>query len=202
MFALTSAASRQSFPDPESAAPRQRLIRGATALFQRRGYHAVGITEILEAAQTPRGSLYYQFPGGKPELACRCIDWVTGEVVNGLHKARHSGHPAADIFAGIATATAAWLEASNWTEGSLLAALTQGTSPEDTALADALAHAYRRIRREIATILALDDMQRPEETADSIVANLEGATILARALQSREPLLLAAESIRHRLESN
>lgn len=202
MFALSPAASREPVPAPESVAPRQRLIRGATALFQRRGYHAVGITEILEAAQAPRGSLYYQFPGGKPELACRCIDWVTGEVVNGLHKARDSGRPAADIFARIATETAQWLEASSWTEGSLLAALTQGASPEDSALTEALAEAYRRLRREIAAILARDNIPRPEQTADSVITSLEGATILARALQSRDPLLRAAESIRHQLGHN
>lgn len=44
-----------------AAATRGRLIRAARRLFARRGYAGVGTNEIVRAAKTTRGGLYYHF---------------------------------------------------------------------------------------------------------------------------------------------
>ena len=56
---------------------RDRLIRAAADLFRRRGYHGVGMAELLEAAQAPKGSLYHHFPNGKSDLALAAASWAS-----------------------------------------------------------------------------------------------------------------------------
>ncbi|MFY8043743.1 MAG: TetR/AcrR family transcriptional regulator, partial [Rhodoferax sp.] len=52
----------------------------------RKGYHGVGLTELLSAAQAPKGVLYHHFPGGKAELAVAAIDAVVGQLTSGLDR--------------------------------------------------------------------------------------------------------------------
>ncbi|WP_333696765.1 TetR/AcrR family transcriptional regulator, partial [Phaeobacter italicus] len=55
---------------------RDKLIRTASRLFRSKGYDGVGLKEILAAADLPKGSLYYHFPGGKVELADAATRWA------------------------------------------------------------------------------------------------------------------------------
>lgn len=48
---------------------RDKLVWTASKLFQERGYHGVGLSEILAVAGLPKGSLYHHFPNGKADLA-------------------------------------------------------------------------------------------------------------------------------------
>ena len=47
---------------------RQRLLEAGDELFYNEGIHAVGIDRILEHANVAKGSLYYNFAGGKDDL--------------------------------------------------------------------------------------------------------------------------------------
>ena len=48
---------------------RDRIVTTAARLFRQKGFHGVGLSEILEASRAPKGSLYHHFPEGKPALA-------------------------------------------------------------------------------------------------------------------------------------
>jgi TetR/AcrR family transcriptional regulator, lmrAB and yxaGH operons repressor len=48
---------------------RDRIVTTAARLFRQKGFHGVGLSEILEASHAPKGSLYHHFPEGKPALA-------------------------------------------------------------------------------------------------------------------------------------
>ncbi|WP_198511718.1 TetR family transcriptional regulator, partial [Bacillus subtilis] len=41
---------------------RQHIIDVARAIITHKGYSAVGISEIVKAADIPKGSFYYYFP--------------------------------------------------------------------------------------------------------------------------------------------
>ncbi len=64
-------------PDPTT---RDRLITTAALLFRQKGYHATGLSEILAAAQVPKGSLYHHFPDGKSDLARAAADWTADQI--------------------------------------------------------------------------------------------------------------------------
>ena len=48
---------------------REKLAWTAAKLFQERGFHGVGLAEILKESGLPKGSLYHHFPNGKTDLA-------------------------------------------------------------------------------------------------------------------------------------
>ncbi|MGB9939644.1 TetR/AcrR family transcriptional regulator [Methanosarcina sp.] len=51
----------------------EKILTTAAFLFQKNGYHATGLNEIIKESATPKGSLYYHFPNGKEELAAATI---------------------------------------------------------------------------------------------------------------------------------
>lgn len=52
---------------------REKILTTAAILFQKKGYHATGLNEIIKESAAPKGSLYYYFPAGKEELAAATI---------------------------------------------------------------------------------------------------------------------------------
>jgi TetR/AcrR family transcriptional regulator, lmrAB and yxaGH operons repressor len=65
----------------EEKPPRERLLAAAAKLFQKKGYGAAGLNEILAASGSPKGSLYYYFPGGKLQLAIEAVEYA-GSIIN------------------------------------------------------------------------------------------------------------------------
>jgi AcrR family transcriptional regulator len=47
---------------------RERLLAASDELFYNEGIHTVGIDRVIEKADVAKGSLYYNFGGGKDEL--------------------------------------------------------------------------------------------------------------------------------------
>jgi TetR/AcrR family transcriptional repressor of lmrAB and yxaGH operons len=48
-------------------------MQTAAFLFQKNGYHATGLNEIIKESAAPKGSLYYYFSNGKEELLAATI---------------------------------------------------------------------------------------------------------------------------------
>jgi AcrR family transcriptional regulator len=55
-------------PAPKRLSARDRLLAASDELFYGEGIHTVGIDRVLERANVAKGSLYYNFAGGKDEL--------------------------------------------------------------------------------------------------------------------------------------
>lgn len=60
---------------------KDRLIRSAANLFRTRGYHGVGLNDLLTDAGAPKGSLYHHFPDGKADLAIAAATWASDEML-------------------------------------------------------------------------------------------------------------------------
>lgn len=65
-----------------SETTREKLLRTAAVLFRQKGYHGVGVSEILSASGVPKGSLYHHFPDGKQDLALSAADWTKEGMLN------------------------------------------------------------------------------------------------------------------------
>ncbi|MGE0182407.1 MAG: TetR/AcrR family transcriptional regulator [Parvularculaceae bacterium] len=57
---------------------REEIIITLFDLFRRSGYDAVSIADISEATGLGKSSLYYHFPGGKPDMAEAVADFARG----------------------------------------------------------------------------------------------------------------------------
>jgi len=62
------------------ASTRDQIIEKTCELLELQGYHATGLNQIIKESSTPKGSLYYHFPGGKEALAIEAVTRV-GEIV-------------------------------------------------------------------------------------------------------------------------
>ncbi|PTX54877.1 TetR family transcriptional regulator [Litoreibacter ponti] len=78
---------------------RERLVIQAALLFQQKGYHGVGMAEILEAADAPKGSLYHHFPKGKSDLALAAAHFASDQMLVILDAAFAEG----DLAHGVTT---------------------------------------------------------------------------------------------------
>lgn len=59
---------------------RDRIVLVSAERFRRKGYNGVGLSEILEAARVPKGSLYHHFPNGKADVALAAADLAGREM--------------------------------------------------------------------------------------------------------------------------
>jgi len=59
---------------------REKILTTAAFLFQKNGYHATGLNEIIKESGTPKGSLYYHFPSGKEELVAATIKLMGDKI--------------------------------------------------------------------------------------------------------------------------
>ena len=112
-----------------------------TDALRRRGFHGVGVSDILQQAGAPKGVLYHHFPGGKAELAVAAIDQVVDRMVAGLDQllARQTD-PMLATRQWLEAATGR-LQASDFESGCPLATIALETTAADTALQAALARA-------------------------------------------------------------
>ncbi len=53
---------------------REKILEAATELFHLKGYHATGLSQIIQESGISKGSLYYHFPNGKEQLAVEAIN--------------------------------------------------------------------------------------------------------------------------------
>ncbi|WP_088625230.1 TetR/AcrR family transcriptional regulator [Oceanicola sp. 22II-s10i] len=180
----------------ESVPTRQRLIRAALELFQQRGYHAVGVTEIHTRARCPKGSLYHHFPGGKAALAIAAVDWLEAEITASFDRAADKAIPADRQISHLFQQTAGWVTGTGYASGALLAVLAQEVVPHEADLSKRLGQAVDAATTALARALAAGGGD--PAMAGPILAMLDGAVAQARACHSPAPFE-AAETAALRL---
>lgn len=168
---------------------RDRMVRSAATLVRERGVHGVGLRQIVDHADAPRGSLQRYFPGGKAQLITEALNLVSADVL----RATESGvAEAATLGEAIDAIFAPWRQVlidNNFTMGCPLAATVIDASGDD------------RLREEARVLFdqwrdcvhaALVKFGARESTAEDnpsvLLAALEGSLMLSRANQSTEPL--------------
>jgi TetR/AcrR family transcriptional regulator, lmrAB and yxaGH operons repressor len=187
----------------EERGTRERLIRAMGEALQRCGMNGIGLTELLAAAQAPKGVLYHHFPGGKTELTVATIHFTAERMLARLDRLLGSE---ADPITALTTwmgAAQARLGDSGFETGCPLATVALETTATDTELRDALAAAFGAIRARLAEALVRSG--QPKATADGlaalIVSAYEGGLLQARVERSLEPMLSAVHALVALLEA-
>lgn len=186
----------------EPQTTRERILRAAIRLFQQRGYHGTGLTEILAEAEAPKGSLYHHFPEGKAQLGVAAIASVAADYEALFARRRARGVHAADIVRKLAAAQAQWLKDTHWREGGLFSVLAQGFLPDAPQVQKALAQAYLQRRDLLEQALREDGVRDASGLAMLAMAALDGGMIQAAAVRDGRPLLTAAERAARAIEAD
>ena len=190
-------AARKSIPT------RDRILKAAKHLFQRRGYYAVGTAEILAASHAPKGSMYHHFPDGKEQIAIEAVKTIRNDVLAAMRLLEEKELSAADSVRALAKGMAQWLKDSNYREGTMLASTTVGSVPDLPKLHAALKEAFDDWRAQIVKLLTSEGWTKPSATAmaQTLLAGIEGAMILARIDQDERVVIKVAETLAALIEN-
>jgi AcrR family transcriptional regulator len=172
---------------------RERIVDASGELFRRQGYAATGMKQIVTAAQAPFGSVYHFFPGGKEQLGAETIR-RSGVLYGQLLPAVFDQAPdvvtaTRDFFAGAAE----HLRATDYADACPIATVALEVSSSSEPLRQACADVFDGWIT-LASERFVGAGIEPEAARDlaiGLIAALEGAFVLARALRSTDPLDVA-----------
>lgn len=168
---------------------RQKLVEATATLLQRQGYHATGLSQIVEESGAPRGSLYFHFPEGKDELAIAALAQSGESWRARIEAVVAEATDLRDAIGRIIEVLADDLEASGWEHGCPVAAVALESVSRSVNKA-VVAH-YTAWQEGVAEgLVERFGIPRPiaGQLATVSLAAIEGALLLARVHRSREPL--------------
>ena len=164
-------------------------------LIARKGVQGTSFSEIIEAADAPRGSLYHHFPGGKDELVLAAMDEASRLALAAIATAR--GQPADRVAQTFIAFWRTILNGSCFEAGCALLAVSLG--PDTDAQRERAGQLFKRFRKVLREMLVEGGVPpaRAEGLAIALISTCEGAVAVARAEKSIKPFNLAtAEQLR------
>jgi AcrR family transcriptional regulator len=175
------------------AATRERIVERSAELFRRQGFAGTGVKQIVAEASAPFGSLYHFFPGGKEQLGEEVIRFsgaIYGQLLDEFFK---PGEDPVAATRNFFAAAAVMLRETDYADACPIATVALEVSSTNEPMRQACADVFngwvdgasRRLRE-----CGLSP-KRSRALAFELIAALEGAFVLARALRSTEPLEVA-----------
>lgn len=182
---------------------KNTLIRTACALFNKRGYNATGISEILHTCKVSIGSLYYHFPGGKQALGVAAIGYAADRIV------AHISHSLSSYRRTIDGVCAHLMEnADQWdtlgsANGLLVALVALETYQSNEQIRAACRSVFDRIQKLHFDRLVGEGYSEDEaaQLSSFILSVSEGAIILSVNSGTGAPLRTAARQLRRMYEA-
>lgn len=184
---------------PRTSDAPQRVIDAAAQMLARVGLNATSIREVTKLADAPLGSTYHHFPGGKQELLARAT-LMAGDKVEALLVELLEG----GAVQGLQRFLAMWRERllrSGFRAGCpvLAAAVEEPMDAVPSQPRAAAAEVFVRWHDHLATALVAEGHAPAAagELASVVIASVEGAVAMCRALQDIAPFdQVAAQLLR------
>ena len=181
---------------PRKSDAKMRMIETAAILFRAKGYHAVGLTEILAESGAPKGSFYHHFPEGKEQLAGAVIESSGAYILHLIDKAfvdAVNPYQAVEAFVDTIVET---FKRSDFQLGcpvtSFIIEMTPANEDIRSQIENVLESWVQRMlfhtkRFEATRTASLETAFRMQ------LAAIEGAWLIARANKSVEPILMTKQ---------
>lgn len=176
---------------------RDQIIETTCTLLELQGYHATGLNQIIKESGSPKGSLYYYFPGGKEELTAEALKRV-GDLVLSRIKANlaavEDAREAVELFIHNVAVN---VEASGYKAGGPITTVALETAATNDRLREECARIYAEWQTAFRERLVAGGVgeARAERLSVMIIAALEGGIILCRTRRSPQPLHDVADEI-------
>lgn len=166
---------------------KQHILEAAARLFEKQGYHATGLNEIIRESGAPKGSLYYYFPEGKEQIGAETALWSAEQMAVRIEQGLSQAEDPAEAVRLLALGIAGAVESSGFAAGGPLMMLSAESAVRSERVNTACREAYANMQAVFSVKLGGD-----EDLAGLILATLEGAILLSRVRHSGEPLRSAA----------
>jgi TetR/AcrR family transcriptional repressor of lmrAB and yxaGH operons len=177
---------------------KEKTLVAAAKLLRQQGYHGTALHDILAAAGSPRGSLYFHFPKGKEEIGEAALMRAGEAVARAIAGAAETSENADVFLTRVARGMASDLERSGYQEGCPIATTALETSAQSEVLGNATRGALQKWEHEIKRGLERFGMKTGDAdvVATAVLSQLEGALLLARTYRSLEPMHRAEKAVR------
>jgi AcrR family transcriptional regulator len=174
---------------------RERIVQQSAELFRLQGYNATGVKQIVEAAQAPFGSLYHFFPRGKEQLGAEAIR-ASGALYEQLIPAVFDTAP--DLLTGVRNffaGAAEHLRETDYADACPIATIALEVSSSSETMREASAEVFESWIAAGTPRLQAGGLsaEKARELTIAMLCALEGAFVLARALRTTAPLMIAGE---------
>jgi AcrR family transcriptional regulator len=171
------------------------MVEGAVRLLATKGVEGTSFAEVLEATDSPRGSVYHHFPDGKPELLHAALDLASQRGLAAMEATR--GRPAQVVIEHFLGLWRGLLDYSQLTAGCAVVAVTVAANDDD--LLDHAGTIFGAWTELLTDLFQAGGMhpKSAQSLAVTVIAATEGAVILCRAQRSVEPF----EEVHHVLLS-
>lgn len=182
---------------PRMVAERADTLAPLAEVFREHGYEGASLSLIGKATGLGKGSLYHFFPGGKAEMASFVLAdidaWFEANVFAPLRDADN----ARDGIATMLDTVDRYFHSGR--RVCLLGVLSLGGTRD--RFAETLEGYFRRWVGALGAALRRSghDEARAVATAEEVVAGIQGALVLARALDRPEVFVRALDRMRARL---
>jgi TetR/AcrR family transcriptional repressor of lmrAB and yxaGH operons len=170
---------------PTRGAVRARMVEGAVRLLATRGVEGTSFAEVLEATDSPRGSVYHHFPGGKPELLHAALDLASERGLAAMEATR--GQPSVIVIERFLALWRGLLDWSRLTAGCAVVAVT--VAANNDVLLDHAGTIFRTWTDLLTELCAAGgmDADSARQLAVTVIAATEGAVAMCRAERSKQP---------------
>ncbi|HTA06409.1 MAG TPA: TetR/AcrR family transcriptional regulator [Solirubrobacteraceae bacterium] len=178
-------------------ATRERIVQSGAELFRRQGFAGTGVKQIVAEASAPFGSLYHFFPGGKEQLGeevIRSSGAIYGQLIDAFFKPGDDPVAATRNFFAAAAVT---VRESDYADACPIATVALEVSSTSEPMRAACADVFNGWVDGAAQRLSECGLprKRSRALAFEMIAALEGAFVLARALRSTEPIEVAGAAV-------
>jgi TetR/AcrR family transcriptional repressor of lmrAB and yxaGH operons len=179
------------------ASARDQIIETTCELIEMQGYHATGLNQIIKESGSPKGSLYYYFPGGKDELTAEAIKYTGETVYQRIKQNLAQIDDPAEAVRNFIHLLAHHVELSGFRAGGPITTVALETATTNERLSNECGAMYRRWQSAFIEKFQADGFpqERAERLASIIISSIEGGIILSRTFKNVKPLEDVAEEL-------
>jgi TetR/AcrR family transcriptional repressor of lmrAB and yxaGH operons len=200
-----------SAPSSKGQRTRAKLVSAAADLLQHRGYHATGLSDVVEHSGAPRGSLYFYFPDGKEALACCAIGESGGQWRRAIDQLIGASADLPSAVVSVCDALAETLIASDYASGCPVATVALESAVSSELVRSACAEHFEELKRLIfGHVRAALRRQaggrggakleaKATSSAVLMICAIEGALLLSKVSHDLAPLRSVAASLQSML---
>ena len=169
-------------PGEKKLGTKDRIIQAASRLMEDKGYSATVMAEILVQSSSPKGSVYYHFPGGKEEIGAAAVLAGAASLAQTIRDELGGGTELPTRFLAFVDSLATALEAGDLGTGGPLTIVAAETASASRLLNDACQKGFDQVRDAFLDVLTESGFSGEEALALglSLCAGLTGAITLAR----------------------
>jgi len=182
---------------PAALITRDDAIARIAEVFREQGFEGASLSAITAASGLGKGSLYNHFPGGKDEMAAAVLAhvdaWFEREVYAPLREADNPDEAVAAMFAAV----------DKYFRSGRRICLVGAFALDATRdrFAASVQDYFARWIAALAACLKRGGVKHAKAQAETIVAGIQGALVLSRALDDTAAFGRQLQQLQHQAES-